>query len=81
MDATRLFGHIVRDYAREVFQESYDAELLQQKLAAIRVAQERIRTKKREDARFLSRLERMGEFYDKKAGPLPFEKKGRRTGK
>ena len=75
LDARRVFGDITRDYAREVFQETYDAELLRKKLEELRRAQERVRAKRREDLRQIDRLERMGQYYDKVMGALPFEKK------
>ncbi len=75
LDAHKFFGHVVRDYAREVFQETYDAELLRQKLEALRRAQDRIRVKRSEELREIGRLDRMGQYYDKVMGPLPFEKK------
>lgn len=75
IDAPRVFGHIVRDYTREVFQESYDADLLRRKIEALRRAQERVRMKRREDLRMIGRLEKMGEYYDKVMGPVQFGKK------
>lgn len=75
MDARRVFGHVVRDYEREVYQESYDATLIKQKLDELRRAQERIRLRKREDVRMLDRLDKMGEYYDKVMGPVQFGKK------
>jgi len=69
MDPDKLFGHVVSDYAQEVFQEAYDADLLRQKVSALREAQRRIAKRKSEDMRQLDRLERLGMFYDKEFGP------------
>ena len=63
-DVDKVFGGIVAEYASEVFQESYDADLLRRKIAARRVAWERVRSKRRHDEEMIRRLERMGQFYD-----------------
>ena len=68
LDTDRVFGVIVKTYAGEVFQETYDAELLKQKMAVIRQAQERIRNLRQERARQLTKLDRLGEYYDRKFG-------------
>jgi hypothetical protein len=65
VDASKMFGDVVSDYASEVFQESYDADLLREKIAAIRAAQERIIARRKHDEGMIERLERMGEFYDR----------------
>lgn len=65
LDAPRVFGGTVRDYAREVFQETYDADLLRRKIESLRKAQDQIKAKKRDDNRMLDRLNKMGEFYEK----------------
>jgi len=62
----KVFGPITREYAKEVFQESYDAELLRKKIAALYRAQELIKEKQDERSRLMKRLDRMGEFYEKK---------------
>jgi len=69
MDSDKLFGHVVSEYAQEVFQETYDADLLRRKVNALRAAQKRISRRKSEDLRQLDRLERMGMFYDQTLGP------------
>lgn len=69
VDADKAFSGIISDYASEVFQETYDADLLREKIAAIRSAQQRIRSRRLHDLKMLDRLERMGEFYDKEFGP------------
>jgi len=75
MDSDKLFGGVVSDYAREVFQETYDAGLLRRKVIALRKAQTLIATKRKEDLRQIDRLERMGKYYDQEFGadlqPLP----------
>ena len=69
LDGDKVFGPIVNSYASEVFQETYDAELLKQKMAAITAAQKRIQAVQKTRARQLTRLDRLGEFYDLKLGP------------
>lgn len=70
-----IFGKVVREYSETVFQETYDAEALRQKKAALAKARTRIRRKYAEDRRQIDRLEKLGQYYDKTMGPLPFEKK------
>lgn len=65
MDGARMFGDVISEYASEVFQESYDADLLREKIAAIRSAQERVQARRKHDENMLKRLDRMGEFYDR----------------
>jgi hypothetical protein len=68
LDADRVFGSVVAEYASEVFQETYDPELLRRKLAALRVAQARVKRHKDHDLTQLTRLEKMGAFYDREFG-------------
>jgi hypothetical protein len=63
-DADKAFGAIVSEYASEVFQESYDADLLRRKIAARRAAHARVRERRQRDEELIQRLERMGEYYD-----------------
>jgi hypothetical protein len=63
-DASKVFGGIVAEYASEVFQESYDADLLRRKIAARRAAVARVRAKRKHDESMIKRLEKMGEYYD-----------------
>lgn len=65
MDGGRMFGDLLSEYASEVFQESYDADLLRQKIAAIRASQERVQAHRKHDEDMLKRLDKLGEFYDK----------------
>lgn len=76
VDADKAFGHIVSDYASQVFQEMYDLDLLRTKVNALREAQRRIQKQRSEAHRMLNRLERMGEYYDRELGPdlLPVKK-------
>lgn len=69
LDSYKVFGGIVADYAQEVFQETYDADLLRLKVDALRAAQGRIKSERKTAHRMLDRLERMGEFYDREFGP------------
>ncbi len=71
MDPNRVFGDIISDYASEVFQESYDADLLREKVARIRAAQDQIIARRKHDEGMLKRLERMGEYYDKSVAKPP----------
>jgi hypothetical protein len=66
VDADKAFGGIVADYAAEVFQETYDADLLRKKVAMRRDAQARVRAKRQRDEDLIKRLERMGEYHDQK---------------
>lgn len=65
VEADKAFGGIVAEYASEVFQESYDVDLLRQKVAARRAAWDRVRAKRQRDEDMLKRLDRMGEYYDR----------------
>jgi hypothetical protein len=65
VDADKAFSGIVSEYASEVFQETYDADLLRRKVELRRQAQLRIRAKRRRDEELIERLNRMGEFYDR----------------
>lgn len=67
-DADKAFGGIVAEYASEVFQETYDADLLRQKVAIRRSAHARVRAKKQRDLDLIKRLEKMGELADKTWG-------------
>lgn len=69
VDTDKAFGGILAEYAAELFQETYDANLLKQKIDTIRDAQTRIRRKREHDLSMISRLDRMGEFYDEEYGP------------
>lgn len=68
MDAEKMFGGALAEYAAEVFQETYDADILQRKISIIREAQKRIRAKRLHDEKMIDRLDRMGEYYDKEYG-------------
>lgn len=68
VDMPKAFGGIVADYAREVFQETYDAELLRERVMHLRQAQAKIRQRRLADERALSRLDRLGEYYDREFG-------------
>lgn len=84
VDADRVFGPIVAEYASEVFQESYDADLLRRKIALRRAAQARVAAARRRDVELIQRLDRMGDYYDQqeaakaaasKAGQKPKQNK------
>ena len=64
VDVDRAFGPLVAEYASEVFQETYDADLLKKRVAARRRAQSHIRAKRQRDEDLLKRLDRMGDYYD-----------------
>ena len=67
-DADKAFGAIVNEYASEVFQETYDADLLRRKVAIRRAAHARVRAKKQRDLDLIKRLEKMGELADQTCG-------------
>ena len=64
VDADKAFGGIVSEYASEVFQETYDADLLRRKVEIRRQALARVRAKKQRDLDLIKRLEKMGEYAD-----------------
>ena len=64
VDADNAFSGIVSEYASEVFQETYDADLLKRKINARRAAQRRLHAKLKADEDMIKRLERMGEYGD-----------------
>lgn len=64
-DVDRHFGDIISEYASEVFQESYDSTILQQKKDALREAQRRIRAKRDADLASIERLKRMEKLGEK----------------
>lgn len=64
VDPEKAFGHVVSEYASEVFQETYDADLLKRRVTIRRRAQARVREKRQRDVDLLKRLDRMGDFYD-----------------
>lgn len=59
VDADKAFGGVIAEYASEVFQETYDPDMLVQRVAALREAQARIRAKRRSEQSIMDRLERM----------------------
>jgi hypothetical protein len=84
VDSDRVFGPIVAEYATEVYQESYDADLLRRKIAARRAVQAQVIAARRRDGELIQRLDRMGEYYDQqeaargaaaKAGQKPKQNK------
>lgn len=64
VNADKAFGAIVSEYAFEVFQETYDADQLKQRVAARRRAQAHVRAKRKRDEDLMKRLDRMGDYYD-----------------
>lgn len=71
MDADRLLGDVVAEYASEVFQEAYDPDALARKARRLREAQARIRRRQAQDAEMVRRLDRMealGQDFDRKKG-------------
>lgn len=65
VDADKAFAGVLAEYAAEVFQESYDADLLRRKIAMRRAAQARVIARRRRDEELIKRLERMGEYVEK----------------
>lgn len=71
MDADKLLGDVVSEYASEVFQESYDPVALARKAQRLRDAQARMRRRRLEDEEMLRRLDRMeilGQDFDRQKG-------------
>lgn len=71
MDADKLLGDVVSEYASEVFQEAYDPAAMARKARRLREAQARIRKRQAKDAemvRRLNRMETLGQDFDKKKG-------------
>lgn len=64
VDAEKAFSGILADYAGEVFQETYDADLLKKKISIKKAAQARVAARRRRDEELIRRLDRMGDFYD-----------------
>lgn len=71
VNAESAFSHIVAEYAAEVFQETYDIDLLRKKLEARRIALARVNAKRRRDEELLKRLDRMGEYADQEIAKEP----------
>lgn len=65
LDADKVFGGVLADYAFEVFQETYDADLLARKAKALREARARVISRRKADQRLLKRLDLLGTYYDK----------------
>jgi hypothetical protein len=71
LDADKMFGDVVAEYASEVFQESYDPAALARKARRLREAQAQIRRRRAQDAEMVRRLDRMealGKDFDAKKG-------------
>lgn len=68
-DSNKMFGGILAGYAEEVFQETYDADLLRLKAEALRRAHERIKGERQRTIGLMNRLDRMGQYYDQEYGP------------
>jgi hypothetical protein len=64
VEAEKAFGGIVAEYAAEVFQETYDQDLLKRRIAARRAAQAVVRARRERDLELIKRLDRMGDYAD-----------------
>ncbi len=64
VDADKAFAGIVAEYASEVFQETYDPDLLRRRVALRRVMSARVRAKREHEERMLERLDKMGDYAD-----------------
>ena len=67
-DSERVFGDILMEYAGEVFQEDYDVDLARQKVDRLKATQRAIAAKRKHEQSLVSRLDKMGEYYDKTHG-------------
>lgn len=65
VEADKAFGGVVAEYAAEVFQETYDQDLLKRRIAARRAAQAAVRARRERDLELIKRLDRMGDYADK----------------
>lgn len=59
-----VFGYTKQKFEIEVFQETYDSNLLRAKVAAMRNVIDSVRKKRREENALVDRLNRMGEAYE-----------------
>lgn len=64
LDAEKIFGHVIADYASEVFQETYDVNVLKKKVALKKRLKANVAAKRKRDEELIKRLDRMGDFYD-----------------
>jgi hypothetical protein len=64
VDVDKAFSSIVSEYASEVFQETYDPDLLRRRVAIRRVAAARVRSKREHEERMLEKLDKMGDYAD-----------------
>jgi hypothetical protein len=64
-DPDKAFAEIITEYASEVFQETYDSDLLKRRLEARRRAQAAVRRRRQADLDLIKRLDRMGEYGDR----------------
>jgi hypothetical protein len=70
VDADKMFGHVMSEYAFEVFQEAYDADLLRKRADAKRKAQQRVRAKRQQEEDLMKKLDNMekaGREFDTEA--------------
>lgn len=65
LNVDKVFGPILQGFAAEVFQESYNPELLRDKIASIRDAQIKLKKKRQEQDQYVKRLESLGDLYEK----------------
>ncbi len=77
VDPEKAFAGIVAEYASEVFQETYDPNLLRRRVAIRRVLAARARAKLDHEERMIERLEKMGDYADKVWEQQKNEKKRR----
>lgn len=75
VDANKYFASIISEYATEVFQETYDVNILKRKVGRLRAVQTAIKQKKSKEESLINRLERMGQFYDEQEKAREKEKK------
>jgi hypothetical protein len=66
METEKAFGGLIQEYASEVYGETYNPELLQQKAQNLRAAQAEVRGRRERDQQLIGRLDRMGEYAQRK---------------
>jgi hypothetical protein len=64
IDTDKVFSYTRQKYEIEVFQETYDSNLLRAKVSAMRDIIDSMRRKRREEASMMDKLSKMGEMYE-----------------
>jgi hypothetical protein len=65
LNTEKLFGHIKAKYELELYQETYDVDVLRSMMYALRSAVDMLKNRKREQSHMINKLDRLGEIYEK----------------